>query len=229
MCPGSCSDRVSGLRGSRRASRRRPPTRPRQCPRRPAIAGRWRDRSPARPSGSRSRLRRSHRAGAASFDALDKDLDLAAAGEPDLPRLVVGDAEIEEARLAVADHVEPLGDNRAFDTAARYRADKRAGIGDCQLGADQPRRGAPGADYRRQRDTRAGFPPAPRLIEDLGRIAHAALSWFPCQAAAVLRRMIGALSTAIRASRLSRLCTGRNSSTYGIIAFIPSDFGSNPS
>ena len=51
----------------------------------------------ARPSahGERSRASR-------LFDALDEDLDLAAAGEAYVPGLLVGDAEIEEARLAVA-------------------------------------------------------------------------------------------------------------------------------
>ena len=101
---------------------------------------------------------------------------------------------------------------------------------DCELGADRARRGTPGGDDGRQRHPRSRLAPSSRLFEDFRRIAHAALSSFSCLAeAAVPRRAIGALSTSIKVSRLSRLCTGRNSSTNGIIAFMPSDLGSKPS
>ena len=79
-------------------------------------------------------------------------------------------------------------DDRALDAAARYRADHGAGIVDRELGADRPRRGAPGADHRRQRHARARLAPAPRLFEDFGCIAHAALSWFVRHAAAAVPR-----------------------------------------
>ena len=71
--------------------------------------------------------------------ALDEDLDLAAAGEPDLPGLLVADPEIEEARLAVLDRRLCFLDDDTLDTAARDRADKRAVIGDRELGARRAR------------------------------------------------------------------------------------------
>src|SRR6202521_3586346 len=54
---------------------------------------------------------------AALPDFLDKHLDGAAAGQPDIPRGLVGDAEFEHFRLAAGDHVERLGNNGAFDAA----------------------------------------------------------------------------------------------------------------
>src|ERR1700730_13241986 len=74
----------------------------------------------------------------------------------------------------------------------------------------------------------AGFPDT--CSRGDGNLAHAAVSSVCRQAeAAVPRRGIGAPRLSITPSRLSRLCTGRNSSTYGIIAFIPRDLGSKPS
>src|SRR5947199_10336997 len=101
------------------------------------------------PSDARARRRSQHRESGPSFDALDKDLDLAAAGQPDLPGLLVADPEIEEARLAVADRFQRLGHDRAFDAAARDRADKGAIAIDRELGAERPGRRAPGPDDRR--------------------------------------------------------------------------------
>src|SRR3954452_11120068 len=57
---------------------------------------------------------------------LDEHLDLAAAGQPDLPGSLVGDAEFERLGLAAFDHVDGLGDHRAFDAAARHRAQEVA-------------------------------------------------------------------------------------------------------
>src|SRR6202022_3905470 len=108
---------------------------------------------------------------------------LAAAGEADLPGLVIGDAEIQEARLAVADHFQRLGYDRPFDAAARDRADHGTLVVDRELGADRPGRGTPGGDNCRQRHTRARLAPTRRLIEDFRRIAHAALSIFVIPAA----------------------------------------------
>ena len=45
---------------------------------------------------------------------------------PDLPGGLVGDPEFEQARLAVADHVEGLGDDRALDAAAGNGAEEVA-------------------------------------------------------------------------------------------------------
>src|SRR6516162_7641229 len=70
----------------------------------------------------------------------------------------------------------------------------------------------------------------PRSRGGDGNLTHAALSSRFSQAEAAMPRLVsGALSTSIKVSRLSKLCTGRNSSTCGIIALIPSDLGSKPS
>src|SRR5262249_45702432 len=164
-----------------------------------------------------------------SFDALDKDLDLTAAGEADLPGLFIADPEIEQPRAPVLDRLQRLFDDRAFDTAARHRADKVAAVRHRQLGAGRARRRAPGFDHGRQGDALAGVTPRRRLFEDFHRIAHAAWAPLVRNAAGLPRPASGMLSTATNASRLSRLCTGRNSSTCGNIARMPKDFGSNPS
>src|SRR6478736_6995147 len=78
------------------------------------------------------------------FHLLHEHPDGAAAGEPHLPGGLVGDAELEHSRLAAVDHIERLGDHRAFDTAARHRAEEVSLLVDHQIGADRPRRRAPG-------------------------------------------------------------------------------------
>src|SRR2546421_2623232 len=123
MC--GCGRRATP-RASRRAWPRRAPARLRGD-RRPIGVGRHSSiRSQAPPSGAHARPPTPRRESGPSFDALDKDLDLAAAGEADFPGLLVRDPEIEEARLAVADRLQALGDDRALDAAARHRADKGA-------------------------------------------------------------------------------------------------------
>src|SRR3954454_9296259 len=63
-----------------------------------------------------------------SVHTLEEDLQLAAAGKADFPGLLVGDAEIEQARLAVRDHLLRLLDDGALDAAARDRA-QHASVG----------------------------------------------------------------------------------------------------
>src|SRR5580700_10055193 len=63
-----------------------------------------------------------------SVHLLDEHLDLAAAGEADVPGLLVGDAEIEQPRLAVLDRGQRLLDDRALDAAARHRAHHGAAV-----------------------------------------------------------------------------------------------------
>src|SRR5262249_2540459 len=55
---------------------------------------------------------------------LDKDADGAAAGQPDIPGGLVGDAELQHLRFSGRNHVERLGDDSALDAAARNRAQK---------------------------------------------------------------------------------------------------------
>src|SRR5262249_27090105 len=222
--------RYAKTRAPCRGPRLQAPDHPRPARHRAAAAGRSSDPLRARQSGGPVPPPRHDRVCALSFDALDENLDLAAAGEPDFPGLVVADPEIEEPRLAVSDHFERLIDHRTFDAAARDRADHRAFVVNRELGADRARRGTPGGDDRRQCHARSRLAPPRRLLKDFRGIAHAALSSFCRHAkAAMPRRVSGALSTSIKVSRPCKLCTGRNSSTYGIIALIPSDLGSKPS
>src|SRR6516164_9211782 len=109
---------------------------------------------------------------ASSVDPLDVDLDLAAAGEPYVPSLLVSDAEIEEARLAIGDRGKRLLDDRALDAAARDGADEVAGIVDRELRADRAGRGAPGGDDGRKRHALAGALPRLGLLQDLGAVIH---------------------------------------------------------
>ena len=56
------------------------------------------------------------RAALCTIKFLDEDADRAAAGEPDLPRRLVLDAEFERSRLARFDHLSGLGDDFRLDT-----------------------------------------------------------------------------------------------------------------
>ena len=57
-----------------------------------------------------------------AFVALDPDPDLAAAGEADVPGLIVGDAVVEELRRPTAEHRARLLDDGALDAASRDRS-----------------------------------------------------------------------------------------------------------
>src|SRR5579859_222853 len=172
-----------------------------------------------------------------SRQPLDEDLHLAAAGEADVPGLLVGHAEIEQLRLARADGVECALDYGAFDAAAGDGADEAALVVDRQLGADRPGRGAPGGDDGGERHAAPGPVPLGRFAQDLVGIAHGGRFLQAALLAGVVRHSVaassrrpaGRLNASIRLARLSRLCTGRNSSTWGRIAFMPNDLGSKAS
>src|SRR5262249_7217592 len=85
--------------------------------------------------------------------------DLSAAGEPDLPGGLVGDAEFQRLRLAALDHVDRLRHHRTLDAAARHRAEEVALIVDHQVRAGRTGRRAPGLDHGRQRNTAALLAP----------------------------------------------------------------------
>src|SRR5204863_8775256 len=91
--------------------------------------------------------RRESRSSSVHF--LDEDLDLAAAGQADVPGLLVGDAEAEQSRRAVLDRIDRFLDHRALDAAPRDRALQGAAVVDAELAADRPRPGAPGGDHGR--------------------------------------------------------------------------------
>src|SRR6476469_9736316 len=82
----------------------------------------------------------------ASVYFFHEDADRAAARETHLPSRLVCHAEFERLWLAALDHVERLGDHRAFDAAARDRAEEVAFAVDDEVGADWPRRRAPSLD-----------------------------------------------------------------------------------
>src|SRR3954452_22900249 len=78
-----------------------------------------------------------------SIHLFDEHPDRAAAGEPDLPGGLVGNAELDGLRLAARYHIERFGDDRALDAAARHTPEEVAFLVDHQIGADRPRRRAP--------------------------------------------------------------------------------------
>src|SRR5579863_6450940 len=98
---------------------------------------------------------------------LHENADFAAAGQPDLPGGLVGDAEFQHLRLPAFDHVERLGDHRAFDAAAGHRAEKIALAIDHQVGADRPRRRAPGLDHGGKRHVATVLAPILGGFEDV--------------------------------------------------------------
>src|SRR6478735_2486167 len=77
---------------------------------------------------------------------LDEHPDLAAAGKPDPPGRLIRDAELQHFRLAAADHVDRLADDRALDAAARHRAFKVPLRVDDEMAADRTRRRPPRLD-----------------------------------------------------------------------------------
>ena len=98
---------------------------------------------------------------------LDEDVDLPAAGQADLPRLVVGDPVGKKPRLAGREHLLSLDGDVALDAAAGDRAEELALFGDDQLRGDRPRGGAAGRDHRRKRNPVAASEPAPGLLKDV--------------------------------------------------------------
>ena len=83
---------------------------------------------------------------------LDEHLDRPAAGEPDLPRALVGHAEGDELGRAAADGLADLGGGGAFHAAAGDRARHRAVGGGEHGGAFGPGRRAPDAGHHRAPD-----------------------------------------------------------------------------
>ena len=78
---------------------------------------------------------------------LDEDLDSAAAGEPDLPRLLVAEVQLEQARAHGAQDVFRFLDDLRIDAPAdRHRADDVALLAHNHLGAFLAGRGAVGVD-----------------------------------------------------------------------------------
>src|SRR6202035_4063775 len=100
-------------------------------------------------------------------DLFDEYPDGAAAGQPDIPGGLVGDAKFEHLWLAAGDHIERFGDDSALDAAAGHRAQEGAVIVDHEAGACRPRRRPPGLDHRRQRHAVAGLLPVLSRFENV--------------------------------------------------------------
>ena len=84
-------------------------------------------------------------------ERLEEDVDLTAAGQPDRPGLLVGDAVRHDTReLAVENRLAALGDV-GLDTAARDRPEHPAGAGHRELRAQRARGAAAGRDDGRDR------------------------------------------------------------------------------
>ena len=94
-----------------------------------------------------------------SVDRLDEDLDRAAAGQPDVPGHLVGDAVADQLRLAGAQHLLRLLEDGGLDAAAADRAGEIAGVGDGHRRADRARRGAFDLDDGGDRDLLPGGAP----------------------------------------------------------------------
>jgi hypothetical protein len=114
--------------------------------------------------------------------AFDEHLHAPAAGETHFPGALVGDAEFEQARLAVGDGGLRLADDGALDAAAGDRADEGAARLDREMAALRPRRGTPGLHHGGQRHALAGGAPAAQLREeffvgDLRRNASSLSRW----------------------------------------------------
>src|SRR5215813_12020632 len=102
------------------------------------------------------------------FHLLHEYPNRAAARQADLPGGLVGDAKFQHFRFAAFDHVERLGDDRAFDAAARHRAEEIAFAVDDQIRADRTRRRTPGLNDRGERHFAAVLAPVLGGFEDVG-------------------------------------------------------------
>src|SRR5216684_1044223 len=101
-----------------------------------------------------------------SVHLLDEYLDLAAAGEANVPGLLICDAEIEQPRLAVLDRRQRFLDHSPFDATARDRAHHGTAVVDAELATDRPRRGSPGGDHGGDGDAFTRVLPLAHLVEN---------------------------------------------------------------
>ena len=95
-------------------------------------------------------------------EPVDEDVHGAAAREPDLEGLLVGDAVGLEPRRAAREHVAGLAVDGGLDAAAGHRAGDLAALGDGQDGARVARSGPLGADHGGDRDRASRRRPSAR-------------------------------------------------------------------
>src|SRR5213592_758324 len=80
---------------------------------------------------------------------LDEDLDGPATRQPDLPRFLVTEVQLEQARAILVEHVGGLFDDLGVDAASdRHRAEDATALADEHLGAFFSWGGAAGVDER---------------------------------------------------------------------------------
>ena len=100
---------------------------------------------------------------------LDPDVDLAAAGEPDLPGLAVGDAVMDAAGDLAGEEVLRALDDVGLDAAARDRADECAVLAHDHLRARLSWRRPDRVDHGRDDDA---LPGGARLVDHIEDVVH---------------------------------------------------------
>jgi hypothetical protein len=152
------------------------------------VGGKWRDYGPA---AGRTGARRSscRRLGSLAHRRLDQDVDRAAAGEPHVPGLLVGDAVADHPRAAGRSGLLDLFEGGAFDAAAAHRA------GDPTVGRHEhgralgTRRRPERPDHDGTADLGAFGPPGGQGLDEL---LHREVS---CRRAAIAGRVSGGPSS----------------------------------
>src|SRR5580698_7763574 len=107
-----------------------------------------------------------------SRQLLYEDLHPSAAGEPNLPGLLVAHAEIQKSRFRSPDDLQCRLDDRTLDAAAGYRADHLPGVVDGEFRANRAGRGAPRRDDSRQRNASSRAVPFHGGFQYLFCVAH---------------------------------------------------------
>src|SRR2546430_4801845 len=161
-------------------------------------------------------------------ERLDESLDRPAAGEPDLPRLLVAQVELEEPGPHRGEHVLGLLEDLGVDAAPdRHRTEDRAALADDHLGPFLARRRAAGVHEGGDGDLAGGATQFVELIEDLSH-GHPMIRR-PEPRSNQVRRPRGAryrLSLFARSLSAARLWPGAKSSISGRAAAIPRVSGS---
>src|SRR5437762_2763019 len=114
---------------------------------------------------------RRFRIGKLVLDALDEDVDLAAARQPDFPRVLVGDPVRDEPRPAARQDLCGLGGDVALDAPAGDRPRQLAALRNRQLRPERARRRPARRNDGRERD---GLPFRPPAFDRIKHVAHEA-------------------------------------------------------
>ena len=101
---------------------------------------------------------------------LHEDLDVPAAGKPDLEGNVIRDAESGDLRLARLQHLLGLLEDGALDAPVADRSGHLPGPRDGHGGPERTGAGAPGLDHSGEGDLLTGVVPLPQLVKDLAHL-----------------------------------------------------------